>query len=57
MSPEPRQGREWNTKGNTRAAKEKLTWPVVKIGIAVTASAVLSAGAASLLMAGGSGSG
>lgn len=35
--------------------KGPLKRPVVKIGIAVTASAVLSAGAASLLMAGGSG--
>jgi hypothetical protein len=35
--------------------KGQLKRPIIKIGIAVTASAVLSAGAASLLMAGGSG--
>ena len=35
--------------------KGQLGRPVVKIGIAITASAVMSAGAASLLMAGGSG--
>src|SRR5215210_6292546 len=34
----------------------QLGRPIIKIGIAVTASAVLSAAAASLLMAGGSGS-
>ena len=35
--------------------KGQLGRPVLKIGIAITASAVMSAGAASLLMAGGSG--
>src|ERR1051325_9296912 len=35
--------------------KGQLRRPVLKIGIAITASAVMSAGAASLLMAGGSG--
>ncbi|MFG1932129.1 cellulase family glycosylhydrolase [Mycobacterium sp. NPDC048908] len=38
-----------------RKREGQLRRPAIKIGIAVTASAVLSAGAASLLMAGGSG--
>jgi polysaccharide biosynthesis protein PslG len=38
-----------------RKKKGELGRPVLKIGIAITASAVVSAGAASLLMAGGSG--